>query len=103
MGYIYLIENDINDKKYVGLTTQTIEQRWKQHLRASKYKKYKLYYAMRKYGVEHFYIKEIDKAEDIEELKELEKYWIKYYNAYYNGYNQTFGGEGTIKKVTLTL
>lgn len=97
MGYIYLIENDINNKKYIGLTTQTIEQRWKQHLRASKYKNYKLYYAMRKYGVEHFYIKEIDKAEDIEELKELEKYWIKYYNTYYNGYNQTFGGEGIIK------
>ena len=57
MGYIYLIENDINNKKYIGLTTQTIEQRWNQHLRASKYKNYKLYYAMRKYGVEHVCMK----------------------------------------------
>ena len=45
MGYIYLIENDVNNKKYVGLTTQTIDKRWKQHLNASKYKNYKLYYA----------------------------------------------------------
>lgn len=97
MGYIYLIENDINNKKYVGLTTQTIDKRWKQHLNASKYKNYKLYYAMRKYGIEHFHIKEIDKTEDFEELKELEKYWIKYYDTYDNGYNQTFGGEGAIK------
>jgi hypothetical protein len=28
-GYIYLIENKINDKKYVGKTYLSIEERWK--------------------------------------------------------------------------
>lgn len=97
MGFIYLIENDINHKKYIGLTTRTIEERWKEHLRYSKIKNYSLYLAMRKYGVENFHIKEIQEEKDFDKLKELEKYWINYYNTYYDGYNQTFGGEGTIK------
>lgn len=97
MGFIYLIENDINHKKYIGLTTRTIEERWKDHLKASKYKNYSLYLAMRKYGIENFHIREIQEEKDFEKLKELEKYWINYYNTYYDGYNQTFGGEGAIK------
>ena len=32
MAYIYMIENDINDKKYIGKTTNTMEYRFKQHL-----------------------------------------------------------------------
>jgi hypothetical protein len=35
MGSIYLITNKINDKKYVGLTTRSIEIRWKEHCRHS--------------------------------------------------------------------
>ena len=29
MGYIYQITNLVNDKKYIGLTTSTIQERWK--------------------------------------------------------------------------
>ena len=32
LGYIYKITNKINKKSYVGLTTQNIETRYKQHL-----------------------------------------------------------------------
>ncbi len=32
-GYIYLIENKINDKKYVGKTYRKIELRWKEHIK----------------------------------------------------------------------
>ena len=35
MGFIYLVENVINDSKYVGLTTRTVEARWREHLRHS--------------------------------------------------------------------
>lgn len=31
MGIIYLIENNINNKKYIGQTQETLGQRWCQH------------------------------------------------------------------------
>ena len=36
-------------------------------------------------------------AEDSEELKKKEKYWIAYYNSYEKGYNSTLGGDGQCK------
>ena len=35
-GSIYMIYNDINDKKYIGQTTRNVEDRFKQHLRLCK-------------------------------------------------------------------
>ena len=32
MGYIYQITNKINKKIYIGLTTKTIDKRWKEHV-----------------------------------------------------------------------
>ena len=32
MGYIYKITNNINQKIYIGLTTLSVEERWKSHL-----------------------------------------------------------------------
>ena len=98
MGYIYLITNKINNKKYVGKTTQSIKKRWQEHLRNSKKKKYELrplYNAIRKYGIENFVIKEIEKC-DADILSEREQYWIQHYDTYKNGYNATLGGDGSI-------
>ena len=33
MGFIYKIYNDINDKVYIGQTSSTLEERFKQHLK----------------------------------------------------------------------
>ena len=93
MGYIYRIYNDVNEKNYIGLTTNTVETRWKKHLANSSFVKYHLYDAMRLYGVEHFFIETIEKVDD-NILAEREQYWIQYYNSFYNGYNETQGGEG---------
>lgn len=52
MGFIYLITNNINKKKYVGKTTQSIEKRWQEHISESKREKREirpLYRAIRKY------------------------------------------------------
>lgn len=98
MGYIYKITNDINNKVYVGQTTQTLEQRFKQHQQDAFYKKYEkrpLYSAIRKYGIEHFQISLIEECLD-SELSNREIYWIAYYRGYEDGYNGTHGGEGKL-------
>lgn len=96
MKYIYKIENDVNDKVYIGQTTKSLEERWKQHLRQSKRedKNYPLYKAMKTYGTEHFHISLVEEVSDEISLDEREQYWINYYNSYGqpNGYNDTIGG-----------
>lgn len=95
---IYKIVNDINDKIYVGKTSLTIEERFKQHKRDSakeKIEKRPLYNAMKKYGIEHFHIELIEEC-NWKESDKREKYWIKYYDSYKNGYNATLGGDGKI-------
>ena len=96
-GYIYLIENKINGKKYIGQTTCSVKERFKQHLKDSrKHLERPLYRAISKYGKENFEIQELEKC-SIEKLNEREQYWIQYYNTFYGeGYNATLGGEGTI-------
>ena len=93
MGYIYRIYNDINNKNYIGLTTNTVEIRWKKHLANSSFVQYHLYNAMRLYGVEHFFVETLEKVEDTK-LAEREQYWIEQYDSFHNGYNETCGGEG---------
>ena len=92
-GYVYLIENKINQKVYVGKTYLTIQERWKEHIHeANKGTNRPLYKAIRKYGVGSFTIIEIEHTENCEER---EKYWIQFYNSYgKNGYNATIGGDG---------
>lgn len=91
--FIYKISNKINEKVYIGLTTNTIKERWRQHCQTAKSNSRPLYCAMRKYGIENFYIEEIDAAETLPELGQLERKYIKQYNSQINGYNLTAGGE----------
>lgn len=93
-GYVYLIENKINNKKYIGKTYLTIEERWKQHCKDAlriTMEHRPLYEAIKKYGIENFIISELEYCENCEER---EKYWISYYNSYHEGYNATLGGDG---------
>lgn len=92
-GSIYIIRNTINDKVYIGQTTQTLNIRFTNHKMASRTgEDTKFYRAIRKHGEDKFWIELIEKVE-IEKLNERERYWIKYYDSYYNGYNSTFGGD----------
>lgn len=98
-GSIYKIQFP-NGKHYIGLTTTSIEQRTRGHRTCAKSGDNKcLYNAIRKYDmVESFELIEIDTADTIEELCELEILYIHEYNSYYmnvRGYNMTYGGEGT--------
>lgn len=63
-GYIYIITNDINNKVYIGQTKNTIQIRWNGHKHTSKSVCNMLISkAIKKYGVEHFAIREIEKIE----------------------------------------
>ena len=89
-----------NGKHYIGLTTTSLEQRTKEHRSCAKSGDNKcLYNAIRKYDmIENLELIEIDTADSIEELCELEILYIHEYNSYYmneRGYNMTYGGEGT--------
>lgn len=93
---IYKITNQINKKIYIGLTTNSVEERFRQHKMFAKTSNRRLYQAMRKYGVENFTIEIIDKsATTIEQLGNLErKYIYKYKSQDPNiGYNITAGGQ----------
>ena len=97
MGYIYQITNLVNNKKYIGLTTSTVQERWKQHLQAlDRGISYALYQAMRKYGVENFVIEELEEVPN-DQLNEREKVYIAQKETFIKdgkGYNLTRGGEG---------
>lgn len=107
-GYIYKVSNNVNDNVYIGLTTETICERWSKHWNDVNSKKQRGLYlnhfqrALLKYGKDSFEIHSIitiikpTKSELLDELKKLEKIWITKYNSFTNGYNSTLGGDGTL-------
>ena len=91
-GFVYKITNQINGKAYIGITTQELEVRWRQHV-GSKSTSY-IHRALKRYGAENFTFEEIDRAATPGELVCLEKDYIESHNTYNGkGYNQTPGGD----------
>ena len=102
MGYIYVIENDVNDKIYVGKTTDSLSNRFSKHcweaLNRTSHTS-PLHNAILKYGAGHFWIKPLEKCAN-EILSEREIFWIDKMQVYTDdsiGYNATRGGEGNPK------
>ena len=96
-GVVYCITNHVNGKRYIGITSRSIEKRFAEHCKADSY----IGKAIRKHGVENFSMFEIDYASSISELYEKEMLWIEQYKTFDDGYNLTLGGEGirTFKKI----
>lgn len=98
MAYIYKITNDINDKVYIGKTCLSLNDRFAQHCndaRRGRCEKRPLYSAIRKYGVDHFNISQIEEC-DASIAGDKEQQWIAYYDSYHKGYNATKGGDGKL-------
>ncbi len=94
MMIVYKIQNKINGKLYIGITSHSIEKRIKGHLCGNKSA---ISLALKKYGFINFEISLIDKAKNWKELCIKEKYWISYFNSMSpNGYNLTEGGDGIV-------
>lgn len=82
----------VNGKQYVGQTSRTLEQRWREHCSNGSQCTY-LHHAINKYGKENFKVEQIDIALDQEELDYKECQYIKHYNTLApNGYNLNSGG-----------
>lgn len=96
MAYIYKITNQINQKVYIGKTSRSVEERWKEHRKTKNQTLFEarpLYSAMRKYGIKNFSIETIEECSE-EESNNRECYWIEYYQSNKYGYNATSGGDG---------
>lgn len=95
MGYIYLIENLINGKKYVGQTIQNnINSRWNKHKQVNKnYIGTILFHAYNKYGIQNFKFKLLCICFDEDTDKYEEEYINKYQTLYPKGYNMIEGGK----------
>ena len=102
IGYIYVIENNINHKKYVGQTINPTH-RWKTHKNDDvKNNNCILGHAFNKYGIDNFSFNIIEECEN-EKMSEREIYWIKKLNTCVKdenswGYNITHGGESLYGK-----
>ena len=98
MSYIYKITNLVNGKEYIGQTSLSIQERFKQHIHdANKgyYNHRPLYNAFNKYGIENFIVEELEEC-NTEEVNQKEIEYINKFDTYSNGYNATLGGEGAI-------
>lgn len=98
---IYCITNTINNKKYIGQSTN-INKRWLRHLQGSFNPHiYKSDYntlihrAIRKYGKENFKLEILEECSK-KDLNEREMYWIGKYKTFppslNKGYNNSPGG-----------
>lgn len=95
-GIVYLISFP-NKKYYVGITSTSFEERKTNHLSHANTSNLAVHNAIVKYGKKVKW-EVIDKADNWDDLTNLEIRYIKEYNSYIddNGYNLTRGGEGTV-------
>ena len=99
MGCVYLVENTVNRKCYIGKTIGTLEHRKRCHYTDSKHRNTNVvfYNALRKYGRKDFVWIKLYESDNNEKLIEKEIYFIKKYKTKSpHGYNLTNGGDGTV-------
>ncbi len=92
---IYKLTNTINNKIYIGGTTETIDYRFHRHvLKAMGGSEYPLHKAIREYGEDAFARIIIEECDSLEQMNEREDYWIAYLSSTNPdiGYNAKAGG-----------
>ena len=100
--HVYLIQNIVNGKIYIGQHAgDDLEIYWKHNIRAALAKrgnKLFFYRAIRKYGPESFVIQSIYRPVDKEDMDRAEIAYIKFFGTQNDelGYNITAGGGGRL-------
>lgn len=108
MKAIYKLTNKINNKFYIGKTTQTLEKRFREHIYNARIwekdeqsgkphkRKSRLYPAMNKYGYENFELSLVETLEEDADIDAVEQAWIERLDATNDkiGYNISPGGLG---------
>ena len=87
--YIYKLTNTKTGLSYVGQTIQSVQARWKQHLRD---RSGKLHEAIEEYGKDCWLIEILENVASSDLLNEREGYWINHFDTFVNGYNSTPDG-----------
>jgi group I intron endonuclease len=93
---LYLVEAP-NGKRYIGITSRSIADRWFEHLQESRASRANraISNAIRKYGAHSFMVSELARAESWQALCAAERQAIEQYGTFApEGYNLTRGGDG---------
>lgn len=91
---IYKATNKINGKSYIGQTRRSLSVRKKQHERSAEFEcKTKFHCAIKCYGPDNFEWKVLASTDSLEELNDLEVFFIKKYDTVNTGYNMYYGGD----------
>lgn len=95
---VYKIINRTNNKAYIGVTSTSIEERWRKHLYTAikENKVWKLSRAIRKYKQKNFVIRVLYTTTNLNLAYKKEITYIKKFDTLKNGYNISSGGQGTI-------
>ena len=98
---IYMHTCRSNGKSYIGITSRSMDHRWKGHIRrAKKGSEYVFHCAIRKYGYDVWDHKVLETAFDLESAKNAERRLILEHKTCIldensDGYNMTRGGDTT--------
>lgn len=102
-GIIYVITDISNNKLYIGQTTKSLRERWREHVRYSRRENmvYPLAKAIKEKGLESFYVNVLEVL-PVDRLHDREMFWIDTLRTHIsqNGYNATEGGIDGNKIIT---
>jgi group I intron endonuclease len=99
---VYCFTNSINNKKYIGITSD-IKRRFKQH-KGIRSRAVVFCLAIKKYGFENFKFEILKENLTLEDAKLFEIQFIQELNSMVpNGYNRTKGGDSSVKHTIATI